>query len=212
MLGPVGAYQDSLALVRGFQETGQPELLNALFDRYYDRVRRIARIRMGARLRLYTESDDLVQETFAVAFGKMADLHLGDHSSVIQYLSRVLENQIRGAVDYYEAQRRSPTSGAVLSTASDSVAGSPLLVSPGPSPGDEVQTRELAQIYDECVQSLDPVHREVVILREYSEASWESIRVALERPTEHAARLLYSRAQIKLATALRLRLGDREAP
>ena len=118
--------------------------LNELFDRFYDRVRRIARIRMGSRLQRPTESDDSVQNTFAVAFKKI----------------------------------------------------------------DQLASRELKEIYDACVQELDPVHLEVILLHEYAEASWATIREALNRPTDHAAQQLYARAQVELATLLRRRLGQ----
>jgi len=202
-LRAVGDVADSLQLVERFRR-GDGAALNELFDRYYDRVRRIARIRMGSRLQGMTESDDLVQNTFAVAFQKIDQLDLVDHASIIQYLSRVLENQIRAAVDYFAAQKRAPGDGRVLSAeaAAAEVAGRE------PEPLDQLASRELKEIYDACVESLDPVEREVILLHEYANASWPEVCRALDRPTEHAAQQLYARAQIKLATKLRLRLGQ----
>ena len=48
----------------------------------------------------------------------------------------------------------------------------------------------------------------MILLHEYASASWPEVCRALDRPTEHAAQQLYARAQIKLATKLRLRLGQ----
>lgn len=204
-LGPVGRYEDSLQLLERFRADGDSGALNALFERYYERVRRIARIRMGSRLQRLTESDDLVQNTFAVAFRKLDQIDLTDHSSLIQYLSRVLENQIRGAIDYFDAQKRQPADGRILSTEHDDA---PLEApSREPEPVEEAAARELGELYDACVQSLDPAHREVILLREYADASWAEIAAKLDRPSEHAAQLLYGRAQIKLASRLRRRLG-----
>lgn len=206
-LGTVGSYEDSLQLLTRYRDQGDPAALNALLARYYERVRRIARIRMGPRLQRWTESDDLVQNTFAVAFRKLRGFEVRDHSSLIQYLSRVLENQIRDAVQYFDAPKRNPSPGQLVSADAVAAGEEDEPRARAPRPEEEAVSREFGEIYDECVRDLDPLHREVVLLREYADASWTEIREALDRPTEHAARLLYSRAQIKLADRLRRRLG-----
>ncbi len=48
-------------------QAGDQNALNELFDRYYERVRSIVRLRLGKKLRLATESGDILQDTFAVA-------------------------------------------------------------------------------------------------------------------------------------------------
>lgn len=205
-LAPVGAIEDSLQLLARYQRDCDPQALNALCERYYDRVRRIARIRSGVRVRQWIEQDDLVQNTFAAALRGLGELEVQRHSSVIEYLSRVLENQIRGTVDHFEALKRTPGGGAA-----SSIEGTEQLAfeatSRELSPADQAAARELREIYDECVRALEPAHRDVVLLREYSEASWEEIRLALQRPTQHAAQQLYARAQMKLAARLRQRIG-----
>lgn len=207
-LEPVGALEDSLQLLERFRSDGDPNALNALFARYYERVRRIAFIRSGPRILRWLEHDDLVQNTFAAALRGIDELDLRDHSSIIGYLSRVLENQIRGAVDHFEAQKRTPASGEVASVERGSDELSRLdPPANDPSPADQAASRELKELYDECVRDLDPAHREIVLLREYTEASWEEIRAALNRPNEHAAQQLYARAQIKLAAKFRQRIG-----
>jgi RNA polymerase sigma factor (sigma-70 family) len=185
---------------------GDASALDELLARYYDRVRRIARIRMGPRLRRLTESDDLVQNTFAIAFDKIGKVELRDHSSIIQYLSRVLENQIRDAVEYFEAQKRDRSGEVSLATA-ESAGGAPEPADTGPFPPEQAASRELKELYDECVQSLSADQREVILLREYASASWAEITAVLGRPTEHATQELYGRAQIKLAGCLRRRIG-----
>lgn len=201
-LAPLPPYEDSLALVRRFQASGDRELLNALLDRYYDRVRRMARIRMGVRLRQVTDSEDLVQETFAAAFSKIAQLDLADHSSLIRYLARVLENQIRGSIDHHEAQKRRPTQGRLITEDPTGASVVESLASREPTPEEHLDAKELAELYDRCVQSMPSLHREVILLREYAHAPWETIAATLDRPTPHAARLLYSRARIQLARIL----------
>ena len=58
----------SVELVRRAQ-AGERPALERLFERYYDRVRRIVRARLGPELRLRVESVDILQETFTAAVG-----------------------------------------------------------------------------------------------------------------------------------------------
>jgi hypothetical protein len=58
---PLPKFEDSLALFRRAQG-GDGGALNELFERYYDRIYRIVRIRMGAKLRGVLESHDIVQQ------------------------------------------------------------------------------------------------------------------------------------------------------
>ena len=205
-LGEIGDVTHSMRLVRRFQG-GDDAALNELFGRYYERVERMARIRMGPRLRRLTESDDIVQNTFAIAFKKIGQIELRDHSSIIQYLSKLLENQIKGAVDYFGAQKRDSTREVPLETRSEGGEARVEPVDRAPQPIDHAVASELKDLYDSCVQALAPDHREVILLREYADASWPEITAALGRPTEHAAQELYCRAQIKLANCLRRRCG-----
>ena len=200
-LPPTGELTRSMRLVQRFQE-GDREALDELFDRYYERVRRIARIRVGPWLGGLTESDDLVQNTFAVAFQKIGEIELRDHASIIQYLSRLLETQIRGAAEYFGAQKRDPA--RVLPLADD--AEDTIPVGKEPQPLDHLVSRELKELYDDCVQSLPGDQREVVVLKEYATATWPEIQRALGRPTVHAAQELYCRAQLKLAECLRRKI------
>jgi len=205
-LTPLGDLTQSMQLVQRFQR-GDEAALNELFQRYYDRVQRIARIRMGPWLRGLTETDDIVQNTFAVAFGKIGEIEVRDHASIIQYLATLLERQIKGAVEYFGAQKRDPGRAVPLVSASDPEAETDEPADPRPEPLEQVVSQELKDLYDGCVQSLIPDQREVVLLKEYADASWPEIQAALGRPTVHATQELYCRAQLKLAECLRRKLA-----
>jgi hypothetical protein len=58
-----------------------------------------------------------------------------------------------------------------------------------------------------CVAELDPVHRDVILLRDYSLLDWPEVREQLDRPTVAATQELYRRAQLRLGELLRQRLG-----
>ncbi|MFT5152408.1 MAG: DNA-directed RNA polymerase specialized sigma24 family protein [Planctomycetota bacterium] len=67
--------------VRRFRAEGDRVALNALFNRYLGRVRRIVRIQMGSGLLQLTEYGDLVQNALVVAFRKLEEIDIRDHSA-----------------------------------------------------------------------------------------------------------------------------------
>ena len=65
-----------------------------------ERLERIVRVRLGARIQRHIESVDIVQETFAVAFQKIEEFEFRSHASILSWLARIAENQIRDANKY----------------------------------------------------------------------------------------------------------------
>jgi DNA-directed RNA polymerase specialized sigma24 family protein len=93
---------------------------------------------------------------------------------LIHYISRILEDPIRADLDYFDAQKRVPADGQLVSTEKTDKAGEPAseLISSHAGPAEEVASLGLGELYDSCVQSLDDVQREVILLREHADASW----------------------------------------
>jgi RNA polymerase sigma-70 factor (ECF subfamily) len=206
--GELPALGRSLELARRAQ-AGEAEALDELLRRYQERVVRIARIRMGSRLRTCMESMDLVQETWRTALGRFQDLELRSHASLIQWLSKILENQIHDAVTRnFRTEKRARDRERPLSPAGES--GDAAALEPAgsePAPADALAETELREIYDACVEELEGDQREVVLLREYAGASWELIARELGRARVEAAQELYRRARIRLAGIVQRRLG-----
>jgi len=57
------------------------------------------RARLGARLRQHLESGDILNQTFAKAFQKFDHFEMRDEASLIHWLSKIAEGQIRDAAD-----------------------------------------------------------------------------------------------------------------
>jgi RNA polymerase sigma factor (sigma-70 family) len=190
---------------------GDDGALNELFHRYRPRLERIVRIRMGARLRRFLEVDDLIQEVYIVALRKLGEIELRNHASIIQWLAKVAENQIRDKLDYFAAQKRDDAREVPLEMRRPG-GEAPLrreIADVGTSPSLAAQRTELEGVVDACIQELEPIaYREVVLLRDYYDADWESICEKLERPTVAAAQELYRRAQIRLTRLLKARLEE----
>src|SRR6185436_18440399 len=95
----------TLDLLRRAQQ-GERPALERLLERYYERVRRIVRLRLGPSLRRRLESGDILQETFLAAVRNFARFELRDEGSFINWLAVLAENQIRDAADHHGAQKR----------------------------------------------------------------------------------------------------------
>ncbi len=199
----------SLDLVRRAQE-GQDGALNRLFERYYDRVRRIVRLRLGRQLRASLDSSDILQETFIAAVRSFDKFEMRDEASLINWLSKLAERQILAAADYHSARKRDrrreiglpnlPGSGTHSGFVSQ-------LADEATQPLDGLAESEQLRIVEECIQDLDPEQRELVILRDYIGAPWETVAEQTGRPTPAAARMMHARALIELAKLFRARGG-----
>ena len=192
---------------------GDRQALDDLFRRYEAQVHRIARIRMGRRVRAFMDSGDLVQNTYLVATRKIGSLELASHASIIQWLAKILENQVREAARYLRAEKRDrdevsfergePDGGSLGSRVHPPAAT--------PAPPEAVSDAELRELYDRGVESLEGDYREVILLRDYAGMTWQDVADELGRPTKRATEQLYQRARLKLARILSrvLDLGER---
>lgn len=192
----------SLDLVQQAQ-AGDREALNRLFARYYERVRRIVRLRLGRRLREMVESGDILQETFAQAVKAFGNFEVRDEASMIHWLSQLAERQIIAQADYHNARKRDHKKNRPLQpTGSD---GSFEIVYP------DDQTRPLqlladveqAHIVEDCIDQLSEDYRELIVLRNYAGASWESVAERTGRPSAAAARMMHARALVELGRLMR---------
>jgi RNA polymerase sigma-70 factor (ECF subfamily) len=196
----------SLDLVLRAQQ-GDSSALNRLCDRYYDRVRRIVRLRLGPRLRERVESGDILQETFIAAVRSIESFEMREEASLINWLSRLAERQIIAAADFHGAKKRDSRRDVPLSgPAGDSQTVS---VSRGledgrePGPLDRIADAEEQAHVESCLEHLPEEYRELILLRNYAGASWESIAEETGRPSAEAARMMYARALVELGKLLR---------
>lgn len=201
-LTPLPPFGPSVELLRRAQE-GDSRALDDLIRRYEERVRRVVRIRMGAQLRGAMESCDLVQETLRVAADKLPAFEPKDQGALLRWLAVIAENQIRAASDKLRAEKRDR--GREVPFPTDTSQG------PGGgtrnSPSSLAAAAELQEIYDACVAALPEAYRELILLRDYEESTWEEIAERLGAPSGHAMEQKYYRAQVKLGELLRLRTG-----
>ncbi|MEM7305887.1 MAG: sigma-70 family RNA polymerase sigma factor [Planctomycetota bacterium] len=205
--GPEQHSPQTLLLV-GRAKDGDRQAINDLLERYRDRLRRIARIRLSADLRRSVDTSDVLQDALLVAFRNLDSFELRSDASVIQWLSKILENQIRDAAKYFHAQKRDVSRSTSLegAVAESSNVGDIFADGGAPNPSEVASNAEIREIYDACVEELSPAHREVVLLRDYAGGSWDFVGQQMQRTSE-AVQELYRRAQVKLCAQLARRLG-----
>lgn len=197
---PADDITQSLELVERAQD-GDLQAYNRIFERYYDRVLRICRIRLGPHMRQLVDAEDILQETFIAAIKTFERFEMRHEASLIAWLSRLAENKIREAVDYHHAQKRDKRKEKVFTHISAKMASGSLQFDPPASimmPGDRVAQNELLQVMDECMQELTDDHREVILARLYAKGDWAWVAKQIGRPTEGAARELFRRAKFAL--------------
>ena len=180
--------------------------MNRLCERYYDRVRRIVRVRLGSKLRESVDSCDIVQETFMAAVRALSNFELREGASLINWLSRIAEHQIIAQADFHGAKKRDhdrverlTSTSARSSTAS--VAN--VHVDDHTSPPDAVAREEEKRRLERCLAKLSGEYRELIILRDFAGASWEAVAEETGRPSAAAARMMHARAKIELGKLMR---------
>ncbi|MCP3917823.1 MAG: sigma-70 family RNA polymerase sigma factor [bacterium] len=199
--------EDSLELVRRAQG-GEFKALNELFTRYYERVRRVVRMRLGKRLRTHMDSGDILQDTFIKAVNGFDGFQMRDEASLIHWLSKIAENQIKDAADHHFALKRDREREVALQGLRAAQASGELTYDPSADctlPLDALVKDEDSEILEVCMDALRQDYREVLLMREYEGASWADIGNWMGTPTPNAARMLHARAVTELARQVRLR-------
>jgi len=194
----------TLQLVRRVQG-GDRAALQPLFERYYERVRRIVRVRLGAPLRRRLDSGDIVQETFLAALQGFGRFDLRDEAALIHWLSVLAENRIRDAADFHGAGKRAAGREVPLGVTdrSGSVRIEPAAAGPGPGPAENVAHDEQVERLEAALSALPADLREIVLLRDYAGMSWDDIAARVGRPSPDAARMAHGKALLQLAARMR---------
>ncbi|MCC7013920.1 MAG: sigma-70 family RNA polymerase sigma factor [Planctomycetes bacterium] len=167
--------------------------MELLFRRYYPRLVRIVRVRMGPNLTRLVPPEQVVNDTFIVAARKLSGFELRNHGSFFAWLVTIADRKVKDA-------RRSEGAKPQGQEIADQPA-------PQPGPATIARQHELKEIYDACVGELAEDQRELILRRDYFECSWEELTQALGKPNVHASMEAYRRARIKLAAIVSRRLG-----
>jgi RNA polymerase sigma-70 factor (ECF subfamily) len=155
---------DDAALVRDF---------DALYARYGERIFNSIYQRIGD----YEEAADLTQETFLSAH-KAREQFRGD-SQVYTWLYRIAQNHCKNRFKQRDRQREmegpSLDAGAPGDAAGFEEAAPREIADARPSPARLLEQKELQAQISRAVDSLQPAYRDVLVLRDVDELSYNEI-------------------------------------
>ena len=179
---------------------GDGAALDRIIDRYYERVRRIVRLRLGSALRKRVDSSDILQEVFLEAVKRFDRFEMRDDGSLIHWMACMVESRIRDAADYFGAAKRD--AGREVPLAGDSTQLDRDLTAGGLLPAESAQRQEQIARLEAAIERLSPPDRELILLRDYAGLSWERIAELTGRPTPDAARMAHAEAVKRLGRLL----------
>ena len=182
-------------------QAGDREALNKLVDRYYARILRLVRARLGKGLRARIDSLDVAQNTLLKVVRGLPTFEPKSESSLINWISRLIENEIRDQADFHRAAKRDVTREVSLDMVQEG--GLALNEKLGAAQPSISQWTALKEDVIRLESALDQIGkmREVIILRDYSGMSFKEIGAELD-VSEDAARMRYVRAMNKLTDIL----------
>lgn len=162
-------------LVRLAQAGNRPALERVL-DRYYERVRRTITVRMGPGVRRWTDSVDIMSRTLMKALEKFDTFEMRDERSLLNWLVKISEGMIRGAVDEQHAAKRAPERERSLDDQRDDRKAS---MAPLPDPATtitgQIGRNEDRHLVDLAISNLDAADREILVQFYYLDTPWEEI-------------------------------------
>ena len=199
------ALAQTFDLVRQAQN-GEREALDDLFARYYERVQRVVRVRVGAGLRRRLESGDVLQRTFLKAFEIFDRFEMRDESSLMNWLATLAERQIHELVEHHGRDKRAAARERSLDAAeasaalagAGSVADTARLRPDNLAALDEHQRR-----LETALDELPAAQRELIVMREYLGMSWQQVAAESGRSSPDAARVACSAAMAALTIKMR---------
>jgi RNA polymerase sigma factor (sigma-70 family) len=159
-------------------------------DRFLPKLSRWASGRLPRWARDVSDTDDLVQDTLIRSVANLDHFEARGEGALQAYLRGALLNRIR---DEIRRRRRTPAQ-STLDT--DIAAG-------GQSPLESAIGAETLATYDRALDRLEPEAREAVIARIEMGCSYAEIAELMNRPSADAARMMVSRALVRLAEEMR---------
>jgi RNA polymerase sigma-70 factor (ECF subfamily) len=187
--------QESTVLLREARQ-GSPDALGELYARYGGRLLAFIRMRMGRDLRSRLESRDILQTTLLKSFQRLAQFEGGDGPTLMGWLVRIAENEIRDQADFQHRRRRDVAADVPLDAGGIEI---PARVRSALS---AAVLNEQAERLGAALEALEPDHREVIALRKLEELSFKDVAARMGR-SEDACRMLLARAMVALTLALK---------
>ncbi len=191
-------------------QAGDASALNELFARYHEQMVDMARRRLGAKLRVKEEADDLAQTTFREATRDFAQYEYRGEGSLLRWLVQILHNKIRDKAEYYAAGKRDMTrEHSTDERRDDGMTEAPRFEVPSDdlSVTRQVQRDEEFAILREALEDLSEDHRTAIALVFFRGLTLRKAGEEMGGRTEDAVRMLLRRAEKRLQELTQARLA-----
>jgi RNA polymerase sigma factor (sigma-70 family) len=177
--------ESSVLLLRRAQ-LGDLEARDRIIARYYPRLLRWASGRLPSSARSLADTTDLVQDTVLKAIRNLQSVEIPVHGGLLPYLRTAVRNLIRDHVR--NAARHGQR--VLLEEA---------LADPQPSPLERTMGTAVLDRYESALARLRPEEQQAILLRVELDCSWGLIAKEIGKPSADAARMVATRALLRLA-------------
>ncbi len=176
---------------------GSGSALESLYARCAGKLLPLIRLRMGRSLRSELESQDVLQAVLLKSFQRIGQFEGRATGSLMAWMARIAENEIRDRADYQGRQRRDAARRVPLDEAEE-------LPQPLRSALSQVIVTEETEHLERALESLPAGQCEIILLRQFEELTFPEISARLGK-SQDACRMMFARAM----TALTLKLSGR---
>lgn len=189
----VGETEDLLRRAR----EGSREALGLLLGGCGERLLTLIRLRLGPSLRERIESRDVLQATLLKALLHIDGFRGTRRESLMAWLARIAQNEIRDAADFHGRQRRQVGQTVAMGGTQEL----DTLAADVRSETSRIDLNERSLRLLAALEALSPEHREVIVLRQLEERPFAEVAGHMGR-SEDACRMLLARAMATLTISL----------
>lgn len=188
---------------------GDSAALAELLDLQREKLERLVRLRLDARLAVRISPEDVLQETYLDAAREINRYLANPGVSFHVWLRGLVLARISNLVrDHLKAQRRAAGAEIRLPEGSSALLGMQL-VAGGTSPSQQLSRKELRDRVRRAVASLEETDREVILMRHFENLSNREVAEALGL-SDSGATMRYGRALCRLKEVWRRELDSEE--
>jgi RNA polymerase sigma-70 factor (subfamily 1) len=187
---------------------GNIDSLNELFQRYHQTMVEMARRKLGPRLRLKEDPDDLAQTTFREAARDFQGYRYQGEGSLLRWLIQILQNKIRDKAEFYSAGKRDLSRERAMETKKGEEERTLEFLSEDLSVTQVVQRDEQVGYLRDSLTELSAEHRQAITLVFFEGLTLREAGERMGGKSEDAVRMMLRRAEGKLGDRLRSRLGS----
>jgi len=169
--------------------------LDELYRRVTAKLHALIRLRLGPALRSKVESGDVLQAVLARSWQRLEQFRGEDRDSLMAWLARIAENEVRDQAERLGRQRRDAAREVALADVADAL---PARVRTALS---QAILDERLERLERALEALPEAQRELVVLRQIEELDYAEIAERVGKSPD-ACRMATARALAALALAL----------